>query len=50
MGLKVSAIGLGLGIEFWAQSTDTREDSIELIRAAVERGATSFDTADYKEA
>src|SRR3712207_1855871 len=45
--LEVSAIGLGcMGLSFgYGPATGTKE-GIELIRAAVERGATFFDTAE----
>jgi aryl-alcohol dehydrogenase-like predicted oxidoreductase len=45
--LKVSAIGLGcMGLSYgYGPATDKRE-AIELIRAAVERGVTFFDTAE----
>ncbi|ECR8694579.1 aldo/keto reductase [Salmonella enterica] len=41
-GLEVSALGLSHG---YGPATDTRQ-AIELIRAAVERGVTFFDTAE----
>jgi len=46
-GLEVSALGLGcMGISFGlGQAIDTKE-GIALIRAAVERGVTFFDTAE----
>ena len=46
-GLKVSALGLGcMGLSYgYGPATDTRQ-AIELIRAAVERGVTFFDTAE----
>lgn len=46
-GLKVSALGLGcMGLSHgYGPATDTRQ-AIELIRAAVERGVTFFDTAE----
>ncbi|MGU3412710.1 aldo/keto reductase [Enterobacteriaceae bacterium C34A] len=46
-GLEVSALGLGcMGLSHgYGPATDTRQ-SIELIRAAVERGVTFFDTAE----
>lgn len=45
--LEVSALGLGcMGLSFaYGPPTDTQE-GIELIRAAVERGVTFFDTAE----
>ncbi|WP_147197111.1 aldo/keto reductase [Pantoea sp. CCBC3-3-1] len=46
-GLEVSAIGLGcMGLSHgYGPATDTRQ-AVELIRAAVERGVTLFDTAE----
>src|SRR5271166_1217495 len=46
-GLEVSALGLGcMGLSFgYGPATDTT-DAIKLIRAAVERGVTFFDTAE----
>jgi aryl-alcohol dehydrogenase-like predicted oxidoreductase len=46
-GLEVSAMGLGcMGLSFgYGPATETRE-AIKLIRAAVERGVTFFDTAE----
>jgi aryl-alcohol dehydrogenase-like predicted oxidoreductase len=46
-GLEVSAIGLGcMGLSYgYGPATDTR-DAVALIRAAVERGVTFFDTAE----
>src|SRR5690349_7597159 len=45
--LEVSALGLGcMGLSFgYGQATD-REQAISLIRAAVEKGVTFFDTAE----
>ena len=46
-GLQVSAIGLGcMGISFSYATKLSKEDGIALIRAAVERGVTFFDTAE----
>jgi aryl-alcohol dehydrogenase-like predicted oxidoreductase len=46
-GLNVSAIGLGcMGISFSYATQLSREDGVALIRAAVERGVTFFDTAE----
>ena len=46
-GLEVSAIGLGcMGLSFGYGPATEREDAIALIRAAVERGVTFFDTAE----
>jgi len=46
-GLQVSAIGLGcMGLSFaYGPATDT-QDAIRLMRSAVERGVTFFDTAE----
>jgi aryl-alcohol dehydrogenase-like predicted oxidoreductase len=46
-GLEVSAIGLGcMGLTFgYGPATDT-QDAIKLIRAAVDRGVTFFDSAE----
>ena len=46
-GLEISALGLGcMGLSHgYGPATDTRQ-AIELIRAAVERGITFFDTAE----
>ena len=46
-GLVVSAIGLGcMGISFSYATKLSKEDGVKLIRAAVERGVTFFDTAE----
>jgi aryl-alcohol dehydrogenase-like predicted oxidoreductase len=46
-GLHVSAIGLGcMGISFSYATSLSKEDGVKLIRAAVERGVTFFDTAE----
>lgn len=46
-GLEVSAIGLGcMGLNFGYGQAVSQEDGIALIRAAVERGVTFFDTAE----
>lgn len=46
-GLEVSAIGLGcMGISFGYGHVLEKQDGIKLIRAAVERGVTFFDTAE----
>lgn len=46
-GLDVSAIGLGcMGLSFGYGPAVDREAGISLIRAAVERGVTFFDTAE----
>ncbi|MGF7176866.1 aldo/keto reductase [Azospirillum doebereinerae] len=46
-GLEVSAIGLGcMGLNFGYASSVSKEDGIALIRQAVERGVTFFDTAE----
>jgi aryl-alcohol dehydrogenase-like predicted oxidoreductase len=45
-GLEVSALGLGcMGLSFGLGAAVDRQDAIALIRAAVERGVTFFDTA-----
>src|SRR3954449_6206943 len=45
--LEVSAIGLGcMGISFGLGPAVDKEHGISLIRAAVERGVTFFDTAE----
>ncbi len=46
-GLEVSAVGLGcMGITYGYGSAMDKRDGIALIRAAVERGVTLFDTAE----
>ena len=46
-GLQVSAIGLGcMGISFSYSTKLSKDDGIKLIRAAVDRGVTFFDTAE----
>src|SRR3954467_11012290 len=46
-GLEVSAIGFGcMGLNFGYASAVSKEEGIALIRAAVERGVTFFDTAE----
>ncbi|MBZ0089994.1 MAG: aldo/keto reductase, partial [Thermoanaerobaculia bacterium] len=46
-GLEVSALGLGrMGMSFGYGPPADRREMIELIRAAVERGVTLFDTAE----
>jgi aryl-alcohol dehydrogenase-like predicted oxidoreductase len=46
-GLEVSALGLGcMGISFGLGPAADRQDGIAVIRAAVERGVTFFDTAE----
>src|SRR5271163_1199331 len=45
--LEVSAIGLGcMGMSFSYGPAMDRQDAISLIRTAVERGVTFFDTAE----
>lgn len=45
--LEVSALGFGcMGLNFGYGSSLSREESITLIRQAVERGVTLFDTAE----
>jgi aryl-alcohol dehydrogenase-like predicted oxidoreductase len=44
-GLEVSAIGLGcIGMSFAYGTPPDRNEMISLIRAAVDRGVTFFDT------
>ena len=46
-GLEVSAIGLGcMGISFSYATKLSKDEGVALIRAAVERGVTFFDTAE----
>ena len=46
-GLEVSAIGYGcMGLDFGYGPPTDRQEGIQLIRAAVERGVTFFDTAE----
>jgi aryl-alcohol dehydrogenase-like predicted oxidoreductase len=46
-GLEVSALGLGcMGISFGYADKLTREEGVAIIRGAVERGITFFDTAE----
>ncbi len=46
-GLKVSAIGLGcMGLSYSYGPAADKRDSISVVRAAVERGVTLFDTAE----
>ena len=46
-GLEVSAIGLGcMGMTFSYGTPPNKQDMIALLRAAVERGVTFFDTAE----
>ena len=46
-GLEVSALGLGcMGMSFGYGPAGDKEEMISLIRAAVERGVTFFDTAE----
>src|SRR5262245_42453413 len=46
-GLEVSALGLGcMGLSFGYGPATEKERAITLIRAAVERGVTFFDTAE----
>src|SRR5689334_6184053 len=45
-GLQVSAIGLGcMGLSFGFGPATDRREAVALIRAAVDRGVTFFDTA-----
>src|SRR3954470_19669184 len=46
-GLHVSAIGLGcMGISFSYATQLSKQDGVKLIRDAVDRGVTFFDTAE----
>ena len=46
-GLEVSALGFGcMGISQSSGRPSSREDGIAIIRAAVDRGVTFFDTAE----
>jgi aryl-alcohol dehydrogenase-like predicted oxidoreductase len=46
-GLEVSALGLGcMGLSFGLGPATEKSEAIQLIRAAVERGVTFFDTAE----
>jgi aryl-alcohol dehydrogenase-like predicted oxidoreductase len=46
-GLEVSALGLGcMGISFSCATQLSTAEGVALIRAAVERGVTFFDTAE----
>src|SRR3981081_2519782 len=45
--LEVSALGLGcMGLSFGSGPAADKQDAISLIRTAVERGVTFFDTAE----
>lgn len=45
-GLKVSALGLGcMGMSYGCRPAGDKREMISLIRSAVERGVTLFDTA-----
>ncbi|MDB5669942.1 MAG: aldo/keto reductase [Alphaproteobacteria bacterium] len=46
-GLKVSALGFGcMGLDFGYAAKVTRQEGVTLIRQAVDRGVTFFDTAE----
>ncbi len=46
-GLEVSALGLGcMGMSFGLGPAGNKQDMIAVIRAAVARGVTFFDTAE----
>lgn len=46
-GLEVSSLGFGcMGISFGLGPATTRQEGIDVIRAAVDRGVTFFDTAE----
>ena len=48
-GLEVSAIGLGcMGMSWSYGPVKDRQEMISLLRAAVERGVTFFDTIDQR--
>ena len=47
MGLEVSALGFGcMGLDFGYANKVSKEEGVTLIRQAVERGVTFFDTAE----
>jgi len=49
-GLEVSALGLGcMGMSFGYGQPKDKQEMISLIRSAVERGVTFFDTAEVYE-
>jgi aryl-alcohol dehydrogenase-like predicted oxidoreductase len=46
-GLEVSALGLGcMGLSFGYGPATDKQQAVSLIRTAVERGITFFDTAE----
>ncbi|KOS05137.1 aldehyde oxidase [Flavobacterium akiainvivens] len=46
-GLEVSALGFGcMGLNFGYASSISKEESVRIIRAAVDKGITFFDTAE----
>jgi aryl-alcohol dehydrogenase-like predicted oxidoreductase len=46
-GLEVSAIGFGcMGLNFGYVTSITKQEGVSLVRAAVDRGVTFFDTAE----
>ena len=46
-GLEVSALGLGaMGMSFGYGKPGDKQEMISLLRAAVDRGVTFFDTAE----
>jgi aryl-alcohol dehydrogenase-like predicted oxidoreductase len=46
-GLEVSALGYGcMGLSFGLGPATEKEEAIKVIRTAVERGVTFFDTAE----
>ncbi len=50
-GLEVSAISLGcMSLTRPGDTPDDRQEAIRLLRAAVERGVTLFDTAELHSA
>src|ERR671934_1079819 len=46
-GLQVSALGFGcMGISFGYGQPTSRDEGVAIVRAAVDRGVTFFDTAE----
>ena len=46
-GLEVSTLGLGcMGLSFGLGPATEKPEAIKLIRAAIERGVTFYDTAE----
>jgi aryl-alcohol dehydrogenase-like predicted oxidoreductase len=47
-GLEVTALGFGcMGLSFGYGPAADKQEAIALIRSAVERGVTFFDTAEF---